>query len=58
MKNKCYSFKIIFDERDRIINEDNIIFSDVEIDEYDGINTLREIVLDVQSPNNSYLTTT
>ena len=58
MKKNQNNYKIIFNERDRIINEEDIFISEADILDYDEINELREIVLDVQSQNKCYLTTT
>jgi hypothetical protein len=58
VKKNQNNYKIIFNERDRIINEEDIFISEADILDYDEINELREIVLDVQSQKKCYLTTT
>ena len=55
---KKYKFDIIFEELEEISNEPEIQISDDELIEYEEIRTIREIVLDIQSPKQTYLSST
>lgn len=53
-----YKFSIIFEELDKLSNEpENRITAD-EIKEYEEIRVLREIVLEMQTPAQTYFTST
>ena len=58
MKKSPFDLTIVFKERDRVMDQENLFLSVEEIAEFDEINVLREIVLDVKSPKNTYHTTT
>jgi len=52
------NFSIIFEELDRLSKEPNVRLTSDELREYEEIRTLREIVLEIQSPIKTYLTST
>jgi spore coat polysaccharide biosynthesis protein SpsF (cytidylyltransferase family) len=52
------NFSIIFEELDKLSKEPNVRLTSDELEEYEEIRTLREIVLEMQSPAKTYLTST
>jgi len=52
------NFSIIFEELDKLSKEPNVRLTSDELEEYEEIRTLREIVLEMQSPVKTYLTST
>jgi spore coat polysaccharide biosynthesis protein SpsF (cytidylyltransferase family) len=52
------NFSIIFEELDRLSKEPDVRLTSDELKEYEEIRTLREIVLEIQSPVKTYLTST
>lgn len=58
MVEKKSNFTIIFDELDRLLKEPDVRMTSDELKEYEEIRTLREIVLEIQSPVKAYLTST
>jgi hypothetical protein len=52
------NFLIIFEELDKLAKESDVRMTSDEFKEYEEIRTLREIVLEMQSPAKTYLTTT
>jgi spore coat polysaccharide biosynthesis protein SpsF (cytidylyltransferase family) len=52
------NFSIIFEELDRLSKEPDVRLTSDELKEYEEIRTLREIVLEIQSPVKAYLTST
>jgi spore coat polysaccharide biosynthesis protein SpsF (cytidylyltransferase family) len=52
------NFSIIFEELDRLSKESDVRLTSDELKEYEEIRTLREIVLEIQSPAKTYLTLT
>jgi len=52
------NFSIIFEELDRLSKESDVRLTSDELKEYEEIRTLREIVLEIQSPVKTYLTST
>lgn len=55
---KQYNFSIIFEELDKLSEEPEIQISEEELKEYDEIRTLREIVMEVQSTQQTCFTST
>ena len=51
-------FSIIFEELDKLSKEPDVRLTSEELEEYEEILTLREIVLEIQSPIKTYLTAT
>lgn len=58
MPEKQYKFSIIFEELDRLSEESEIRLTADEFKEYEEIRALREIVLEMQAPAQTYLTST
>lgn len=58
MKKRMYDFTILFDEMDKLRVEGSEGVNKEDVSEYDEINTLREIVIDVQTPTKICLITT
>jgi len=52
------NFSIIFEELDKLSKEPDVRLTSDELKEYEEIRTLREIVLEIQSPAKTYLTST
>ena len=52
------NFSIIFEELDKLSEESDVRLTSDELKEYEDIRTLREIVLEIQSPVKTYLTST
>ncbi len=52
------NFSIIFEELDKLSKEPDVRLTSDELKEYEEIRTLREIVLEIQSPVKAYLTST
>lgn len=52
------NFSIIFEELDKLSKEPDVRLTSDELEEYEEIRTLREIVLEMQSPAKTYLTST
>jgi spore coat polysaccharide biosynthesis protein SpsF (cytidylyltransferase family) len=52
------NFSIIFEELDKLSKEPDARLTSDELKEYEEIRTLREIVLEIQSPIKTYLTST
>jgi spore coat polysaccharide biosynthesis protein SpsF (cytidylyltransferase family) len=52
------NFSIIFEELDKLSKEPDVRLTSDELEEYEEIRTLREIVLEMQSPVKTYLTST
>ncbi len=52
------NFSIIFEELDKLSKEPDVRLTSEELKEYEEIRTLREIVLEIQSPVKAYLTST
>jgi spore coat polysaccharide biosynthesis protein SpsF (cytidylyltransferase family) len=52
------NFSIIFEELDKLSKEPDVRLTSDELEEYEDIRTLREIVLEMQSPVKTYLTST
>jgi spore coat polysaccharide biosynthesis protein SpsF (cytidylyltransferase family) len=52
------NFSIIFEELDKLSKEPDVRLTSEELKEYEEIRTLREIVLEIQSPVKTYLTST
>ena len=52
------NFSIIFEELDKLSKEPDVRLTSDELKEYEEIRTLREIVLEIQSPMKTYLTST
>ena len=57
-KPKQYNFSIIFAELDKLSEETESQISEEDIKEYDEIRNLREIVMEVQSTEQTYFTST
>jgi hypothetical protein len=55
---KQYNFSIIFEELNKLSEEPEVKISEEEFKEYDEIRTLREIVMEVQSTQQTYFTST
>jgi len=58
MVEKKSNFSIIFEELDKLSKEPDVRLTSDELKEYEEIRTLREIVLEIQSPVKTYLTST
>lgn len=58
MPEKQYKFSIIFEELDKLSEEPEIRLAADEFKEYEEIRALREIVLEMQAPAQTYLTST
>jgi phosphoribosylaminoimidazole-succinocarboxamide synthase len=58
MPEKQHKFSIIFEELDKLSEEHEIRLEDDELDEYEEIRALREIVLEIQDTAQTYLTST
>ncbi len=58
MPEKQYKFSIIFEELDKLLEEPEIWLEVDELKEYEDIRALREIVLEIQAPVQTYLTST
>ncbi len=58
MQKKTFDFSIVFDEMDKMRDEGLGGVETNELHENEDINTLREIVLDVQTPTRVCLVTT
>ena len=58
MPEKQHKFSIIFEELDKLSEEPEIRLEDDELDEYEEIRALREIVLEIQDAAQTYLTST
>jgi len=58
MPEKQHKFSIIFEELDKLSEEPEIRLEDDELNEYEEIRALREIVLEIQDPAQTYLTST
>jgi spore coat polysaccharide biosynthesis protein SpsF (cytidylyltransferase family) len=58
MVEKKSNFSIIFEELDKLSKEPDVRLTSEELKEYEEIRTLREIVLEIQSPVKAYLTST
>ncbi len=52
------NFSIIFEELEKLSKEPDAQLTSDELKEYEEIRTLREIVLEIQSPAKTYLTST
>ncbi len=59
MSNKnFFKYSVIFKELDKLAEEPGTLLSDNEIQEYNEIRILREIVQKIQTPEQNYLTST
>ena len=58
MPEKQYNFSIIFEELDKLSEEPELRLEAEELEEYEEIRALREIVLEMQAPVQTYLTST
>jgi hypothetical protein len=58
MEEKKLNFNIIFEEIDKLSKETDLKLTSEEVLEYDEIRRLREIVVGIQSPEQSYYTST
>jgi hypothetical protein len=58
MAEKKYNFSIIFEEFNKLSKEPEAQLTSEELKEYEEIRTLREIVLEMQSPVQTYFTST
>ena len=58
MSEKQYDFSIVFEELDKVSRENKIQLTSDESKDYEEIQTLREIVLEIQTPAQTYFTTT
>jgi hypothetical protein len=58
MPEKQHKLSIIFEELDKLSEEPETWLEDDELDEYEEIRALREIVLEIQNPKQTYLTST
>jgi hypothetical protein len=58
MVEKKYNFSIIFEELNKLSKEPEAQLTSEELREYEEIRTLREIVLEMQSPVQTYFTST
>lgn len=58
MKKRTYDFTILFEEMDKLSDEGLGRITEEDMAENNEINTLREIVLDVQTPGKVCLVTT
>jgi len=58
MSENHYNFSIIFEELDKLSEEPELRLEAEELKEYEEIRILREIVLEMQAPVQTYLTST
>jgi len=58
MSEKPYNFSIIFEELDKLAEEPELRLEAEELKEYEEIRVLREIVLEMQAPVQTYVTST
>ena len=58
MSEKQHRFSIIFEELDRLSVEPEIRFESGELEEYEEIQALRKIVLEMQTPVQTYFAST
>ncbi|CAD6492890.1 MAG: hypothetical protein DIAAKJNI_00407 [Candidatus Argoarchaeum ethanivorans] len=58
MSEKQHRFSIIFEELDRLSVEPEIRFESGELEEYEEIQALRKIVLEMQNPVQTYFAST
>ena len=58
MSEKPYNFSIIFEELDKLSEEPEIRIGAEEIEEYEEIRALREIVIEMQAPVQAYFAST
>jgi hypothetical protein len=58
MAENKYNFSIIFEEVNKLSKEPDVQLTSDELKEYEEIRTLREIVLEMQSPVKTYFTST
>jgi len=58
MSDKQHRFSIVFEELDRLSVEPEFRFESGELEEYEEIQALRKIVLEVQTPVQTYFTST
>jgi len=58
MVEKEHGFSIIFEELGELSGDCEVRLTAEELEEHDEIRALREIVLELQSPGQVYLTTT
>ena len=58
MPEKQYNFSIIFEELDKLSEKPELWLEAEELKEYEEIRALREIVLEMQAPVQTYLTST
>lgn len=58
MQKRTYDFTILFEEMDKLSDEGLERITEEDMAENNEINTLREIVLDVQTPGKVCLVTT
>lgn len=58
MSSEKYNFKIIFDKLEEATDIKEIRLEPENISELDEIRTLREIIIEMQTPSQKYLTST
>jgi hypothetical protein len=58
MPEKQHKFSIIFEELDKLSEEPESRLEEDELDEYEEIRALREIVLEIQDTVQTYFTST
>ncbi len=58
MPEKPYNFSIIFEELDKLSEEPELRLEAEELKEYEEIRALREIVLEMQAPVQTYFAST
>ena len=58
MSDKQFSFKILFEELDKLPEDSGIRLDADELQEYEEIRILREIALEMQTPPLIYFTST
>jgi len=58
MLEREYDFSIVFEQLDKLADEPDTRLTADEPDEYEEMRVLREIVLDIQAPERSYVTST
>ncbi|HEX9902820.1 MAG TPA: hypothetical protein VGB72_08160 [Acidobacteriota bacterium] len=58
MEDSKLDFDIIFEEIEKLNKENDVKLTSEEIIEYDEIRRLREIVIEIQSPQQSFYTST
>jgi len=58
MPEKKYDFSIIYEELDRLSEESKLSISDNELIEYEEIRILGDIVIEMNSPDVNYFTST